>query len=277
MLPKEACSTWFAGLDPAFSSDPFGLAIVGRDTSQHPPLAAARVRELLSAAVGGGVVRRPPRGDHQCVSRLSGCGQVATDQFSVAAVIDRLAKAGITAKLVSMNAASKTDVYTQLRGALYVGSLEIYEHPELLAELRRLRTRFSAGQSAVVNPRVGRSHGDMAQALALAAQIASVTGAGASTYCYRCSPGHATSGPNKRPCQPLDGEKSHVTEARPCRQRRSRSAVAGHFGVSRFRFWPHSVGGAVSLARDAFACSAHTRCPFETVVSFCQSCAAELS
>jgi hypothetical protein len=35
-------------------------------------------------------------------------------------------------------------------------------------ELRRLRTRYLAGHAAVVNPRVGGSHGDMAQALALA-------------------------------------------------------------------------------------------------------------
>ena len=232
MLAREACSTWFAGLDPAFSSDPFGLAIVGRDTSQHPPL--LRLGFASSYLPMSGVGSFDDRLE-EIVNVLRGFGvkTVSTDQFSSAAVIDRLAKAGITAKLVSMNAASKTDVYTQLRGALYVGSLEIYEHPELLAELRRLRTRFSAGQSAVVNPRVGRSHGDMAQALALAAQIASVTGAGASTYCYRCSPGHATSGPNKRPCQPLDGEKSHVTEARPCRQRRSRSAGRTQLATAR--------------------------------------------
>jgi hypothetical protein len=38
----------------------------------------------------------------------------------------------------------------------------------MLAELRRLRTKFSAGSSSVVNPRVGGSHGDIAQALSLA-------------------------------------------------------------------------------------------------------------
>jgi hypothetical protein len=44
----------------------------------------------------------------------------------------------------------------------------LYEQPSLTAELRRLRTRYAAGQAAVVNPRVGSSHGDQAQALALA-------------------------------------------------------------------------------------------------------------
>jgi hypothetical protein len=37
-----------------------------------------------------------------------------------------------------------------------------------MAELRRLRARHAAGQSSLVNPRVGGSHGDLAQALALA-------------------------------------------------------------------------------------------------------------
>ena len=53
-------------------------------------------------------------------------------------------------------------------GDLHVDLLGLYDHPELLAELRRLRTRFAAGQAAVVNPHVGGSHGDLAQALALA-------------------------------------------------------------------------------------------------------------
>jgi hypothetical protein len=33
--------------------------------------------------------------------------------------------------------------------------------------LRRLRSKFTAGSASVVNPRVGGSHGDQAQALAM--------------------------------------------------------------------------------------------------------------
>jgi hypothetical protein len=51
---------------------------------------------------------------------------------------------------------------------LYSRELELYDEPALLAELRRLGTRLTAGSSSVVNPRVGGSHGDLAQALALA-------------------------------------------------------------------------------------------------------------
>lgn len=67
-----------------------------------------------------------------------------------------------------MTATTKTEAFSELRARLNSGALELYEEPQLLAELRRLRTKYSAGQSSVINPRVGGSHGDMCQALALA-------------------------------------------------------------------------------------------------------------
>ena len=116
-LPREACSSWVAGLDPAFSSDPFGLAVVGRDTSQHPPL--LRLGFANSYLPLKGVGSFDDRLEEiVAVLKSYGVREVATDQFTSAAVIDRLAKVGITARLISMNAASKTLVYTELRGAL---------------------------------------------------------------------------------------------------------------------------------------------------------------
>lgn len=67
-----------------------------------------------------------------------------------------------------MTAASKTAAFAELRARLLGGTLDLYDEPDLLAELRRLRSRYAAGQASVVNPRVGGSHGDLAQALALA-------------------------------------------------------------------------------------------------------------
>lgn len=67
-----------------------------------------------------------------------------------------------------MTAATKTDAFAALRSRLYMAGLELYEEPDLIAELRRLRTRYAAGRASVENPHVGGSHGDMAQALALA-------------------------------------------------------------------------------------------------------------
>jgi hypothetical protein len=67
-----------------------------------------------------------------------------------------------------MTAPSKTAAFQELRARLNMGELELYPDAQLLAELGRLRTRYTAGSSSVVNPRVGGSHGDLAQALALA-------------------------------------------------------------------------------------------------------------
>jgi hypothetical protein len=44
----------------------------------------------------------------------------------------------------------------------------LYEHAGLLRELRSVSTRYAAGRSSVVLPRIGGTHGDLAQALAIA-------------------------------------------------------------------------------------------------------------
>jgi hypothetical protein len=97
-----------------------------------------------------------------------GATKVSTDQYAAQPVIDRLTREGLHVEAVPMSATSKTQAFAELRARLYNGTLELYENDDLLAELRRLRSKFTAGSASVVNPRVGGSHGDMAQALALA-------------------------------------------------------------------------------------------------------------
>ncbi len=92
-----------------------------------------------------------------------------TDQFAARGVLDRLGRDGVYAQQLAMSATTKTAIYSNLRAALYDGSLIVPEIPDLVAELRRLRTKFSAGSASVVNPRVGGSHGDLAQAVSMAA------------------------------------------------------------------------------------------------------------
>jgi hypothetical protein len=83
-------------------------------------------------------------------------------------IVDRLKRKGLRVRTVPMTATSKTAAYAEVRARLTLGQLELYRQPELLAELRRLRSKFTAGAASVVNPRVGGSHGDIAQALAIA-------------------------------------------------------------------------------------------------------------
>jgi hypothetical protein len=171
-LPPDAASQWIAGLDPAFTNDLFGVALVGVQRSG----AASRL------VVGDVVGLRPQRADsfaqrrdvedHLLAQVVVACrryrASAITDQYQSRAVADRLTSNAIAVRTHTMSAASKTAIFTELRARLYDGSLELPAHPGLLAELRRLRTRWTAGSAAVVNPRVAGSHGDMAQALALA-------------------------------------------------------------------------------------------------------------
>jgi hypothetical protein len=164
---------WIAGLDPAFSSDPFGLAIVGRDANrpERLVLGCAMAWKPRRRTPGSFEERREIEDDVLAsvakVIRLYGACAVA-DQYMAAAVVDRLRSEGIWVRTEPMTATSKTAAFSELRARLAAGSLDLLDVPPLLAELRRLRSRYRAGSASVVNPRVGGSHGDLAQALALA-------------------------------------------------------------------------------------------------------------
>jgi hypothetical protein len=158
--PEDAY-TWVAGLDPAFSKDPFGVALVGRtDDGRYVvgPVSALRAEGDFSGPVDEAAALAKEYGA-VCV----------TDQFSQAAVVERLRHHhALQVRVNAMTALSKTAMFQSLKAVLYSGALILPDHPALVGELRRLRTKYSAGAAGVVNPRVGGSHGDMAQALALA-------------------------------------------------------------------------------------------------------------
>jgi len=210
-LPPERIRGAVAGLDPAFSSDPFGLAIVGR------PLEAEQSHRMILAAAHAW---RPPKRKSAsfeerraiedevldgvaAVCKRYAVQRVVTDQYAARAVVDRLKRHGLFVRVESMTAASKTAVFGELRARTYSQDLELYDHPDLLAELGRLRSRFTAGSASVVNPRVGGSHGDLAQALALA--VAEQARIGAPSYGRR----------RRRERQPGPFAGGHGDEASP--------------------------------------------------------------
>lgn len=163
---------WIAGLDPAFTGrDPFGVALVGRSKSEP--------RQLITGPIVGLRTRRPRSMEERRLVEDELMAQVievcqrfgaraVTDQHMSQAVKQRLQQAGVTCHIDAMTATSKTDAYQEMRTRLYDGTLLVQDDPDVKAELQRLRTRFTAGAAAVVNPRVGGSHGDQAQALAIA-------------------------------------------------------------------------------------------------------------
>jgi hypothetical protein len=172
LLPEHA-SGWVAGLDPAFASDPFGLALVGRRGGR---LVLGRVQAWQPVRrwfrKADSFEERREVEDELLFEVAGVCKQyrarVVTDQYAAPQVVARLRELGLTVTAIPMTATSKTQAFQELRARLNMAELELYRDKQLLAELSRLRTRYTAGSSVVVNPRVGGSHGDLAQALALA-------------------------------------------------------------------------------------------------------------
>jgi len=161
-----------AGLDPGFTNDPFGVAIVGRDTIRPDRLRLVCAREWAPATYESLEERREIED-----STLAGVVEVlrhyevtraVCDQHLAPAMVEYFGQRGIYVEPIPMTSTSKTLAFQELRERLNLGQLELYEHPALLAQLRRLKTRYRAGSASVVNPRVGGSHGDLAQALAIA-------------------------------------------------------------------------------------------------------------
>jgi hypothetical protein len=150
--------------------NPAGLVIVGREEHDRLVLALA---QAWAPERGASFEARRQREDLVLaevaqVCRAYGVSRVYTDQYAASAVIERLSHAGLYVESIPMSANSKTRAFGEMRGRLYTGSLELYQHPTLIDQLKRLRSKFTAGSAQVVNPRVGGSHGDLAQALALA-------------------------------------------------------------------------------------------------------------
>lgn len=164
---------WVAGLDPAFSSDPFGLVIVGHDPGDWRRLVVGLVRSWRPAPRKAATLEESREledavlGEVASVIGLFGARAV-TDQYKAAGVVDRLRRYGVAVTAEPMTAPTKDAAFGFLRGRLNEASLELYAHEDLLRELRAVRTRYSAGRSSVVLPRIGGSHCDLAQALAVA-------------------------------------------------------------------------------------------------------------
>lgn len=162
-VPPEEGEGWVCGLDPAFSKDGFGVAIVGRSKASRNDL------------VVGPVVELHPKGDFYgpldqiaelCLPYTK---SAVTDQFASKPVIAALGQRGIYVKEHVMSPRSKTDVFNELRSQIYAATLPIpVGHEELRKQLGRLQTKHQAGAAAVHNPRRGSSHGDQAQAVAMA-------------------------------------------------------------------------------------------------------------
>jgi hypothetical protein len=171
-LEPDDATHWIAGLDPAFSSDPFGLCLVGRDPRDPRRLVVGRVKawEPLvrpGSLEEGRAVEDALLAEVASVVRHFGATAI-TDQYKSAGVVERLRRHGVTVRSEPMTAPTKDAAFGFLRARLNERSIELPERADLLRELRAIRTRYAAGRSSVVLPRVRGSHCDLAQSLAIA-------------------------------------------------------------------------------------------------------------
>ena len=166
---------WVAGLDPAFCSDPFGLVLVGRDPRDPRRLLVGRVRSWEPPRRRTAVSLEEAREVEDAV--LAEVAQVLR-HFDARAITDQYRSAGVTERLrrYGCQRARRADDRADEGRRLGV--------PARAAERGRHRAArapatscASCGRSApatppgarsVVLPRIGGSHCDLAQALAIA-------------------------------------------------------------------------------------------------------------
>lgn len=168
-LPVVDTKRPVAALDPAFSSDPFALAIVGRHHEDTTKLRLALLRSWQPPRARGESLEFEQVLDEIAdLCRTYQVGTAITDQHASVPVRQHLAKRGVSCRELTMGVGSKTAIYSSLKAKLYAGELELYRHETLLKELSRIEAVYSAGSARIQIPRIGSSHGDCAQALAMA-------------------------------------------------------------------------------------------------------------
>jgi len=164
---------YVAGLDPAFHADRFGVALVGESVNEPGVLVTGVVDGIEPGARRRSLDARRGRED-ATLARVwellepyaeGGGLRIVTDQHQGDAVGSYFGRLGVSVKVVNLTGPLQTAAFTSTRARLMDGSLRLWRHEPLLEELRRVRARDT---EAIVLPRFGGSHCDIASALALA-------------------------------------------------------------------------------------------------------------
>jgi hypothetical protein len=161
---------WIAGLDPALTSDAFGVALLGRDGSGR--VVVGPCDAIMPERKRGWTFERKRAATDRVLGRVGELcraygARVFTDQHESQAIVSRLRELGVTATVIGMTRETKLAAFRELRDRLYGGSLVLPRHQALLEELSRVQIKIGEGGAKIVLPRSSRGHCDMAQALAL--------------------------------------------------------------------------------------------------------------
>jgi hypothetical protein len=172
-VAPEDGTRWVCGMDPAFHADRYGVALVGESTKERGVLVSGVMDGIEPGVKRRTLTARRAREDAtlervwEIVEPYAGHGlRMATDQHQADAVRSFFGQRGVSVQVVNLTAPVQTQAFTSTRTRLLDGSLRLWRHPLLVEELRRVRAR--EGAEAIVLPRFGGGHCDVASALALA-------------------------------------------------------------------------------------------------------------
>jgi hypothetical protein len=164
------------GVDLGFTSDPAALVVLGKDPARQDTLVVAMTRKWEPAKSRTFEQRR--RVEDTLLSDIcevayayglpSRACPVMLDQYLSEPVKSYFQKRAVPVKVLGLTATTKSLCFDELRQRIYGRSIELPDDPDLLGELRGLRSQYKAGSSTVVTPRTSRGHSDLAVALALA-------------------------------------------------------------------------------------------------------------
>jgi hypothetical protein len=167
----EGAAVWVAGIDPAFSSDAFGCALIGRGAAGR--LVVGPIEAVLPERRRGWSFELKREATDRVLSRVADVcrrysAYTVSDQHESQTITARLQALGVNASVTAMTRETKLAAFRELRDRLYDGSLVLPDHPDLFDELRRVRLKLEQGGAKIILPRSSKGHCDMVQALAVA-------------------------------------------------------------------------------------------------------------
>jgi hypothetical protein len=163
---------WQAALDPALSSDAFGLALLGVTADSR--LVVGPVEAIEPERKRGWTFELKRAARDRVLARVaelckSYSADAVSDQHESQAIVARLSELGVNAHVVGMTREIKLAAFRELRDRLYDGSLVLPLHESLLSELARVQLKIEQGGAKILLPRSAHGHCDQVQALALCA------------------------------------------------------------------------------------------------------------
>ena len=129
--------------------DPFAVVLVGRSHDDPHRLRLGLAHALMPERGTSFEDRRAVEDERLAavahLLREYHVERVSADQYASAPIVERLARLDVEVTPFALSQESKAAIFRELRERLYGGGLELFEHRPLLAELRRLGLRYTAG------------------------------------------------------------------------------------------------------------------------------------